>query len=127
LPAITLIIDRQVFSSIAIEHIQNPRNVGQMVDATHYGVAGEPGEGPFVQLWFRVEGSVIEKCQYKTYGCPTSIASASLVAELLKGKTIEIAKTLDESDIRTLLAHVPEGKEDCPGRVITAIQIAFEI
>ena len=110
---------------MALSHINNPRNVGPLDGATHYGVAGVPGDGPFVQMWFMIEGKTIRKGTYKTYGCPTSIASASLIAELVTGKSVEAALSLTETDIKALLAYVPEGKEDCPPRVIHAVQSAL--
>lgn len=110
---------------MALSHINNPRNVGPLEGATHYGVAGVPGEGPFVQMWFKVEGGQIKRATYKTYGCPTSIASASMVAELVAGKPIETALSITETDIKALLAYVPEGKEDCPPRVVAAVHQAF--
>lgn len=115
-----------VFSPMALSHINNPRNVGQLEGATHYGVAGVPGDGPFVQMWFIVNGDQIERGTYKTYGCPTSIASASMIAELVAGKSVATALSLTEADIRALLAYVPEGKGDCPPRAIQALQNALE-
>ena len=111
---------------MALSHINNPRNVGPLEGATHYGVAGVPGDGPFVQLWFIVDGDQIQRGSYKTYGCPTSIASASMIAELVAGKSVETALSLTEADIRALLAYVPEGKEDCPPRAVCALQSAFD-
>jgi len=99
--------------------------VGPLNGATHYGVAGEPGEGPFVQLWFLVEGETIRRATYKTFGCPTTIASSSLMAELLTGKPVQVALSIEESDIVALIGNVPEGKEDCPRRVVAAIADAF--
>lgn len=115
-----------MFSALATAHIQEPRNVGKLEDATHYGVAGVPGEGPFVELWFRINTDHIQQGTYRTYGCPTSIASASLVAELLTGKKLEVARRFDESDLKVLLGEIPEGKGDCPGRAIAALRNALE-
>ena len=110
---------------MALSHINNPRNVGPLEGATHYGVAGVPGDGPFVQMWFIVENETIRQGTYKTYGCPTSIASASMIAELVAGKSVETALSLTERDVIALLAYVPEGKGDCPPRAIRALQNAF--
>lgn len=115
-----------MFSALATAHIHEPRNVGELIGATHYGVAGVPGDGPFVQLWFLVEGEKIERGTYRTYGCPTSIASASLIAELLTGKSVQIAQSFEESDLKVLLGEIPEGKGDCPGRAIAALKNALE-
>lgn len=114
-----------MFSALALDHINTRRNIGPMEGSTHYGVSGVPGEGPYVELWFRVADSSIEECRYKTNGCPTSIASASVVASLLAGKSVQVALSVNEHDIAVLLGEIPEGKEDCPQRVVDAIQAAL--
>ena len=114
-----------MFSAMATAHINEPRNVGPLEGATHYGVAGEPGEGPFVQLWFDVADQVIKRGAYKTYGCPTSIASSSIVAEILQGKSVDVALSIAEEDVIALIGYVPEGKGDCPKRVVDALKNAF--
>jgi nitrogen fixation NifU-like protein len=114
-----------MFSPLALDHIQNRRNVGEVEGATHKGVAGVRGEGPFVELSFKVSNDRIEHCRYQTNGCPTSIASASIIASILVGRTISEALRVDEDDIRHLLGSLPEGKEDCPRRVVSAIQHAL--
>lgn len=116
----------KVFSLLARDHIENPRSCGEMPGATHYGVAGVPGDGPFVELWFALESETIKDASYRTYGCPTSIASAGIATTLLRGKTKSVALSFSESDLHVLVGEIPEGKGDCPGRVISAIQDAFK-
>ncbi len=116
-----------VFSSLAQEHIQNPRNVGAIPDATHYGVAGVPGDGPFVELWFKVAGDTIEHGSYRTYGCPTSIASSSVVVDLVRNRPVAVALSINEHDIKNLIGEIPEGKGDCPPRVVAALQSALGV
>ncbi|MBL8048931.1 MAG: iron-sulfur cluster assembly scaffold protein [Chthonomonas sp.] len=111
---------------LALDHIHNMRNVGPLPSATHYGVAGVPGDGPFMELWFQVSGENIERGAYKTYGCPTSIACGSLIAELLRGKPVATAHLWTEEDLKQLIGEIPEGKGDCPPRAIAALQSAFE-
>ena len=84
-----------------------------------------PGDGPFVILWFDVHGSVIAKAAWSTNGCPTSMACASMAAEILTGRTIEQALLLTATDIALLLRGLPEGKGDCADRTVSAIRAAF--
>lgn len=114
-----------MFSGIAIEHIANPRNAGPLEGATHRGVAGDPGGGPYVILWLRVEGEIIEDATYETYGCPAAIASASLAATVLRGRTLAQAISITPKDIALLVGTLPEGREHCPALVAEAIKNAL--
>ena len=115
-----------MFSTLAADHIQNPRNRGRLEGATHRGVAGVPGDGPYCVLHLIIEDGVIRKATYETYGCPTSIAAGSLVVQLVTGRPVERALQLEPSDLLALMAPIPEGKEDCPPRAIAALRNALE-
>jgi nitrogen fixation NifU-like protein len=115
-----------LFTESVLDHTLNPRNVGPLEGATHEGASGVPGDGPYVLLWFKVDGEAIQDAAYKTYGCPAAIACSSLVAQLAKGRTVSQVLSIDEHDLITLLGGLPEGKEYCPGLAITAIHDALE-
>lgn len=115
-----------MFSPAVLDHTLNPRNVGKLEGATHEGVAGEPGEGPYIMLWFKVNGENIEDATYETFGCPAAVACGSLVAQLAKGKTISWVLSLEEKNLVTLLGGLPEGKEHNARLVIHAVRDAFE-
>jgi len=114
-----------MFSALATEHIAVPRNVGPLEGATHQGVAGMPGEGPHMILWFQVQDGRILKAAYATYGCPAAVASGSITATLLTSRTIEQALRLTAEDIIRVLQGLPEGKEECAKLAETALQNAF--
>jgi nitrogen fixation protein NifU and related proteins len=114
-----------VLSQTALDHVANPRNAGPLPGATHQGVAGDPGGGPYVLLWFRVEGEVIREASYETYGCPASVACASLTAEILKGRTVAQALSMTPRDLTLLVGGLPEGREHCPALVVQAVKNAF--
>ena len=115
-----------MFSALAIEHIAVPRNVGPLEGATHQGVAGVPGDGPHMILWFQVENGQIQRAAYATYGCPAAVASGSITATLLIGRTVEQALLLTAEDIIRVLQGLPEGKEECAQLAATAVQKAFQ-
>ena len=115
-----------MFSPVALDHIANPRNAGPLEGATHQGVAGDPGGGPYVILWLKVEGDHIIKATYETYGCPASVACASLSAQLLAGRTVKQALSVTPHDLMLILGGLPEGKEHCPVLAVEAIQNAFK-
>ena len=53
-----------MFSATVLEHTARPRNVGELETATHHGIAGVPGDGPYMHLWFEVEEGVIQRASY---------------------------------------------------------------
>lgn len=114
-----------MFTATVLDHTLNPRNAGPLENATHYGQAGEPGGGPYVQLWFGVDGERIIRGAYQTYGCPAAVACASLAAEVLVGRTVEQALSINARDIALMLGGLPEGKGHCPAMVVEAISKAF--
>lgn len=114
-----------MFTAAVLDHTLNPRNAGPLVGASHFGQAGDPGGGPYVQLWFQVNEERIIRGAYQTYGCPAAVACASLAAEVLVGRTVDQALSMDASDIALLLGGLPEGKGHCPALVVAAISRAF--
>jgi nitrogen fixation NifU-like protein len=88
-------------------------------------MAGTPGEGPYLLLWFEVSEGVIVRASYQTYGCPSAIASGSIAAQVLVGRRIEQAALLTAEDILLLLGGLPAGKEHCAKLVVTALANAF--
>lgn len=114
-----------MFTAIVQDHVHNPRNTGTLENATHHGVAGVPGDGPYMLMWFEVAEETIVRASYDTYGCPSAIASGSVSAEILQGRTISQALLLDATDIQRLLGGLPAGKEHCAQLTIEAIRDAF--
>ena len=99
-----------VFSDRVQDHVARPRNAGEMPDADRIGLAGVPGEGPHVKLWFKLNGTKITKASYHTNGCPSSIACASAVCELAIGREVEKIMLLEATELVTFLGGLPEGK-----------------
>src|SRR5258707_12266181 len=101
------------YSDKVIDHYNNPRNVGQMDKASTEdgtGLVGAPECGDVMRLQIRVnpETNVIEDAKFKTFGCGSAIASSSLATERGKGKTIDQALAISNTDIvkELLLARV---------------------
>ena len=95
------------YSDKVIDHYENPRNVGKMDAADSSigtGVVGAPACGDVMRLQIRVEDGIIVDAKFKTYGCGSAIASSSLVTEWVKGKTIEQAGSIKNSEIAEELA-----------------------
>ena len=98
------------YSEQVVDHYEHPRNVGKF-DKNDInvgtGMVGAPACGDVMQLQIKVEDGVITDARFKTYGCGSAIASSSLVTEWVKGRTLEQAETIKNSEIATELALPP--------------------
>ena len=116
------------YSNKVIDHYENPRNVGSLPkDDSNVGtgLVGAPECGDVMKLQIRVnEQGVIEDAKFKTFGCGSAIASSSLVTEWVKGKTIDEAETIKNTDIAKHLA-LPPVKIHCSVLAEDAIKAAI--
>ena len=98
------------YSAQVLDHYENPRNVGSL-DKTDpnvgTGMVGAPACGDVMKLQIKVEKDVIIDAKFKTYGCGSAIASSSLVTEMLKGKTLDEAESIQNTTIVEELALPP--------------------
>lgn len=117
------------YSEKVIEHYENPRNVGSFDkgdDSVGTGMVGAPACGDVMKLQIKVnEQGVIEDAKFKTYGCGSAIASSSLVTEWVKGKTLDEAMTIKNTQIAEELA-LPPVKIHCSILAEDAIKAAIE-
>ncbi len=117
------------YSDKVIDHYENPRNVGSMdKDASDVGtgMVGAPACGDVMKLQIKVnKHGVIEDARFKTYGCGSAIASSSLVTEWVKGKSLDEAVKIQNSQIANELA-LPPVKIHCSILAEDAIKAAIE-
>ncbi|MFV1996915.1 MAG: Fe-S cluster assembly scaffold IscU [Acidiferrobacterales bacterium] len=117
------------YSEKVLDHYENPRNVGVMdkLDKTvGTGMVGAPACGDVMKLQIKVgQNGLIEDAKFKTYGCGSAIASSSLVTEWVKGKSLDEALTIKNSDIAEELA-LPPVKIHCSVLAEDAIKAAIE-
>jgi len=117
------------YSDQVIDHYENPRNVGSF-DKTDTdvgtGMVGAPACGDVMKLQIKVgDDGIITDARFKTYGCGSAIASSSLVTEWVKGKTLDEATTIKNTDIAQELA-LPPVKIHCSILAEDAIKAAIE-
>ncbi|AIB38438.1 Fe-S cluster assembly scaffold IscU [Pseudomonas reactans] len=115
------------YSEKVIDHYENPRNVGKM-DAEDpdvgTGMVGAPACGDVMRLQIKVnDNGVIEDAKFKTYGCGSAIASSSLATEWMKGKTLDEAVTISNTQLAEELA-LPPVKIHCSVLAEDAIKAA---
>ncbi|OGA16587.1 MAG: Fe-S cluster assembly scaffold IscU [Betaproteobacteria bacterium RIFCSPLOWO2_12_FULL_63_13] len=116
------------YSDKVIEHYENPRNVGSFDkgdESVGTGMVGAPACGDVMKLQIRVNDSgIIEDARFKTYGCGSAIASSSLVTEWVKGKSLEDAGNIRNTQIAEELA-LPPVKIHCSILAEDAIKAAI--
>ena len=116
------------YSEKVIDHYENPRNVGKLDKGDTQvgtGMVGAPACGDVMQLQIKVnEQGVIEDAKFKTYGCGSAIASSSLVTEWVKGKTLDEAAGIKNTQIAEELA-LPPVKIHCSVLAEDAIKAAI--
>lgn len=116
------------YSDKVLEHYENPRNVGAF-DKNDAGVGtgmvGAPACGDVMKLQIKVKDGVITDARFKTYGCGSAIASSSLVTEWVKGRTLDEAANIKNSEIAEELA-LPPVKIHCSILAEDAIKAAVD-
>jgi nitrogen fixation NifU-like protein len=115
------------YSGQVLDHYENPRNVGKLDKSdprVGTGLVGAPACGDVLQLQIQVDGGIITDAKFKTYGCGSAIASSSLVTTWLKGKSLDEADTIKNSEIAEELA-LPPVKIHCSILAEDAIKAAL--
>lgn len=115
------------YSDKVLDHYENPRNVGSLDKndpSVGTGMVGAPACGDVMKLQIKInDQGIIEDAKFKTYGCGSAIASSSLVTELIKGKSLDQAMEIKNSDIAQELA-LPPVKIHCSVLAEDAIRAA---
>ena len=115
------------YSDKVLDHYDNPRNVGKFdpsVDNIGTGMVGAPACGDVMKLQIKVESGIIVDAKFKTYGCGSAIASSSLLTEWVKGKTLDEASVIKNTQIAEELA-LPPVKIHCSVLAEDAIKAAI--
>jgi nitrogen fixation NifU-like protein len=116
------------YSKEVVDHYENPRNVGALDkedESVGTGLVGAPACGDVMKLQIKVdEAGVIEDAKFKTFGCGSAIASSSLVTEWVKGKTLDQAETIRNTQIAEELA-LPPVKIHCSVLAEDAVKAAI--
>ena len=116
------------YSDEVVDHYNNPRNVGSFEkDAKDVGtgIVGAPECGDVMKLQLKIDNGVIVDAKFKTFGCGSAIASSSLATEWVKGKTLDEAMTIKNTEIVETL-HLPPVKIHCSVLAEDAIKAAID-
>ena len=115
-----------MYSEKVMDHFANPRNVGEIPDASGSGTVGNAKCGDIMKMDIKVENGIIVDVKFKTFGCGAAIATSSMATEMVKGKTIEEALTLTNKAVAEALDGLPPVKMHCSVLAEEAIHAAIQ-
>ena len=114
------------YSTKVIEHVRNPRNVGEIENPDGIGHVGNPVCGDIMELYIKVKDNIITDAKFKTFGCGAAIATSSMVTEMVQGKTIEEALKITNQTVAEALGGLPKVKLHCSVLAEEALKLAIE-
>ena len=101
------------YTEQVMDHFMNPRNMGEMEDASGVGTVGNAKCGDIMRIYIKVENDVITDVKFKTFGCGAAIATSSKATEMVMGKTIDEALKITNKMVMDELGGLPEVKIHC--------------
>ena len=101
------------YSEKVMDHFMNPRNVGEIDDASGVGTVGNAKCGDIMKVYLKIEDGVIQDAKFKTFGCGAAVATSSMATELVKGKTIQEALEITNKAVMEALDGLPPVKVHC--------------
>lgn len=115
-----------MYSPKVLEHLENPRNVGVMEDASARGDATNPVCGDLLHLYLQVADGKIVASSFQAQACPPCIAAASILTEMIQDLTKDEAMLLKAADVTQALESLPRNKEHCAVLAIDALKAALK-
>ena len=115
-----------MYNEKVMEIFSNPKNVGTIEDANAIGTVGNPSCGDIMKLYLKIENNIVVDAKFETFGCAAAIVSSSVATEMIKGKTVEEAMNLKNSEIIEFLGGLPAQKVHCSVLAKEAIAEAIE-
>lgn len=114
------------YTEQVMDHFMNPRNMGEMEDASGVGTVGNAKCGDIMRIYIKVENDVITDVSFKTFGCGAAIATSSKATELVKGKTIDEALQITNKAVMESLGGLPPVKVHCSVLAEEALHAAIQ-
>ena len=113
-----------MYNDTVMDYFTNPRNVGEIEDASGVGTVGNAKCGDIMRIFIKVEDNIITDVKFKTFGCGAAIATSSMATDLVKGKTIPEALKLTNKAVMEALDGLPAIKVHCSVLAEQAIKAA---
>jgi nitrogen fixation NifU-like protein len=115
-----------MYSEKVMDHLINPRNVGEIKDANGVGQVGNVKCGDVMKIYMRIKNGIIEDIKFKTFGCGAAVATSSMATEMVKGKTISEALKLTNKAVAEALDGLPPIKMHCSVLAEEGIKAAID-
>ena len=115
-----------MYTEKVLDHFENPRNVGEIKDASGVGTVGNPKCGDIMRIYLDIDDNqIIRDVKFKTYGCGAAVATSSMATELVKGKHIKDAMQVTNKAVMEALDGLPPVKVHCSLLAEEAIHAAL--
>jgi nitrogen fixation NifU-like protein len=114
-----------VYNDIVMDHFSDPRNVGEIVNASGVGEIGNPVDGDKIKIFIKVVDNLLVDVKFRTFGCGAAIAASSMVTVLAMGKTLEAALNIQNEDVSEALGGLPKEKLLCSNIAADALHNAI--
>jgi nitrogen fixation NifU-like protein len=114
------------YPQFLMDHFQNPRNIGEIVDADGTGIVKNATCGDIMQMSIKVEKDVIVDARFKTFGCGAAIATSSIITERIKGKGVGEALRISDETAKEIMSQLPQEKFPCFTLAANALRLAVD-
>ena len=119
-------MEKIMYSEKVMDHFSNPRNVGEIENASGVGTVGNAKCGDIMRIYLDIDGDgIINDCKFKTFGCGAAVATSSMATELVKGKSVEDALQVTNKAVMEALDGLPPVKVHCSLLAEEAIHAAL--
>ncbi|RBP68397.1 nitrogen fixation NifU-like protein [Alkalibaculum bacchi] len=115
-----------MYTEKVMDHFENPRNSGEIENASGVGEVGNAKCGDIMRMYLEVEDGIIKDVKFKTFGCGAAVATSSMATELIKGKTLEEAEKITNKKVVEELGGLPSEKIHCSVLAEEAIRAAIK-
>jgi nitrogen fixation NifU-like protein len=102
-----------MYTEKVMDHFMNPRNMGEITQASGVGTVGNAKCGDIMRIFLDIKDGIIEDVKFKTFGCGAAVATSSMATELVKGKSIQEAMTITNKAVAEALDGLPPVKMHC--------------
>ncbi len=114
-----------MYSKKVMDHFSNPRNVGEIENASGVGTVGNAKCGDIMKMYLTIEDNIVKDAKFKTFGCGAAVATSSVATELVIGKTVEEAIQITNEAVTEALDGLPPLKVHCSCLAEEALQAAL--
>ncbi len=113
------------YSQKVLDHFENPRNVGEIKDASGVGLVGNAKCGDIMKVYLKIEDGIIKDAKFKTFGCGAAVATSSMATEMIIGKTVQEAMKISNVAVMEALDGLPPVKVHCSCLAEEAVHAAL--